>query len=217
MLEGWVDLRIIGARRTLHSQGWRRIRGTRRAVHWHRWIAGGDHVRWRDGWIRWEAFRGYGISWPEWGVGPRRPLVASQGGDTGVDFEPFTGAYLLKVTWVESRDMALEQCHALGELTLDALGVTTRREGLTMTVLLLASSPGGRTSGASRILRIALWVVGRVMLASGDGNLRSGDTDGTCLDFLASTTSTCFMRTAQTTRFCWTSIFSIVCLPPFST
>ena len=48
--------------------------------------------------------------------------------------------------------MALEQCHALEELTLNALGVATRREGLTVTVLLLASGTGGRASSASWIL-----------------------------------------------------------------
>ena len=55
------------------------------------------------------------------------------------------------------------------------------------------------------------------MLASGDGSLRSGDTDGTCLDFLASATSACLMRTAQTARLCWSSIFSVIRLSAFAT
>lgn len=152
MLEGWVNLWIIGAGGTLHAQGWGGIRRTWRAIHRHRWIAGRDHVRLWDRWIGWETFWGYRVSWSEWGVGPRLPLVARHGRDIRVDFEPFTGTYLVKVTWIESRDMALEQCHALVELTLNALGVATRRKGLTMSVLLLARSPGGRTSGASWIL-----------------------------------------------------------------
>jgi hypothetical protein len=48
--------------------------------------------------------------------------------------------------------MALEKRHALEELTLDAFGVATRREGLTMAVLLLARSTGGRTSSTPWIL-----------------------------------------------------------------
>lgn len=156
MLKGWVNLRIVGTRGGLHAQGWGRVGGAWRSIHWHRWIAGRDHVRLRDGWIRWKAFWGHGVSWSELGVRSCLPLVVGYSGDIGVDFEPFTGTHIIKVIQIESRDMALEERYALVKLTLDALGMTTRREGLTMTVLLLASSPGGRTSGASRILRIAL-------------------------------------------------------------
>lgn len=80
------------------------------------------------------------------------PLVTDQGGNTGVEFEPFASTYLLEIIYIETRNMALEQRHALEELTLDTLSVATRREGLTMTVLLLASSTCGRTSGTSWIL-----------------------------------------------------------------
>ena len=109
-------------------------------------------MRLRDGRVRWEAFRGHRVSWSEWGVGSRLPLVTNHGGSVGVDFEPFAGTYLVEIIQVKTWDMALEQRHGLLELTLNALSMATRREGLTMTVLLLASSAGGRASGTSRIL-----------------------------------------------------------------
>ena len=113
-------------------------------------------MRLRHGWVGWEAFWGNGVPWSEWGIGSRLPLVTGQGGSVGVDFEPFAGTYLFDVINVKPGNMALEQCHALEELTLDALSMATRREGLTMTILLLASGTGGRASGTSGILRIAL-------------------------------------------------------------
>ena len=109
-----------------------------------------------DGRIRREAFRWHGVSWSERGVRSRLPLVTGYGGNVGVDFEPFAGTYLLDIIEVKAGNMALEQRHALEELTLNALSVATRRKGLTMAVLLLASSTGGRASGTSWILRIAL-------------------------------------------------------------
>jgi len=54
-------------------------------------------VRLRDGWVRWEAFWGNGVTRSEGGVGSRLPLVTDQGGDIGVDFESFAGAYLLDI------------------------------------------------------------------------------------------------------------------------
>ena len=109
-------------------------------------------MRLRDGRVRREAFRGHGVSWSERGVGSRLPLVTNQGGNGRVDFESFAGTYLFEIIYIKTRNMALEQCHALEELTLDALGMATRREGLTMAVFLLASGTGGRTSSTSRIL-----------------------------------------------------------------
>ena len=106
----------------------------------------------RDGRVRWEAFWGHGVTRSEGRVGSRLPLVTDQGGDVGVDFETFAGAYLFEVIEVKTRNMALEQCHGLEELTLDSFGMATRREGLTVAVLLLASCTGGRTSGTSWVL-----------------------------------------------------------------
>ena len=54
-------------------------------------------MRLRDGRVRWEAFRGYGVAWSERGIGSRLPLVTNQGGNTGLDFEPFAGTYLIKI------------------------------------------------------------------------------------------------------------------------
>ena len=106
----------------------------------------------RDRRVRWEAFRGHGVSWSEWRVGPRLPLVAGHGGGVVVNFESFTDTYLVDIIYIKTRNMALEKRHALEELTLDAFGVATRRKCLTMAVLLLASSAGGRTSRTSWIL-----------------------------------------------------------------
>lgn len=36
-----------------------------------------------------------------------------------------------------------------------------------------------------------------------DGDLPSGSPGGTCLDFLAPTPRTCFVRPAQSSRLCW--------------
>lgn len=105
-----------------------------------------------DGRVRWEAFGGHGVSWPEWGVGSRLPLVTNQGGTVGIELDPLAGAYFVEIAWVKARNMALEERHTLEELTFNALGVATRRKGLAVTVLLLACSAGGRTSGASRVL-----------------------------------------------------------------
>ena len=54
-------------------------------------------MRLRDGRVRWEAFWGHGVSWSEWRVGSRLPLVTGQGGNVGVDFEPFAGTYILDI------------------------------------------------------------------------------------------------------------------------
>ena len=97
MLEGWMDLWVIGARRALHAQGWGWIRRARRPVHWHGRIAGRDHMWLRDGRVRWETFWGHGVTGSEGRVGSRLPLVTDQGGDVGVDFESFAGAYLLQI------------------------------------------------------------------------------------------------------------------------
>lgn len=102
--------------------------------------------------VGWKAFRRHGVSWSERGVGSRLPLVTGQGSNAGVDLEPFAGTHIVDIIYIKARNVALEQRHALEELTLNALSMATRREGLTMTVLLLASSAGGRTSGTSWIL-----------------------------------------------------------------
>jgi hypothetical protein len=70
-------------------------------------------MRLRDGRVRWEAFWGHGVSWSEWGVGSRLPLVTDHGGNIGVNFEPFAGTYLLEITWIKPGNMALEERHAL--------------------------------------------------------------------------------------------------------
>ena len=54
-------------------------------------------MRLRDGWVRWEAFRGHRFTRSEWGVGSRLPLVTYQGGNAGVDFKPFAGTYLVEI------------------------------------------------------------------------------------------------------------------------
>jgi len=113
-------------------------------------------MRLRDGRVGWEAFWGHGVAWSEGGIGSRLPLVTDHSGNTGVDFEPFAGTYLVEIVQIKPWNMTLEQRHALDKLALDALSIATRREGLTVTVLLLTSSTGGRASGTSWILRIAL-------------------------------------------------------------
>ena len=73
-----------------------------------------------------------------------------------IDFDALAGQDGIKVIEVEVWVVSLEERFALEELALDALGVSTGREGLAMAVFLVAGRAGGRAGGAPGMLRIAL-------------------------------------------------------------
>ena len=73
-----------------------------------------------------------------------------------IDFDALAGQDGIKVIEVEVWVVSLEERFALEELALDALGVSTGREGLAMAVLLMAGRAGGRAGGAPGMLGIAL-------------------------------------------------------------
>jgi hypothetical protein len=83
-----------------------------------------------------------------------------RGGDrrrsTGLDLDAFTGEELFQVFHFKARDTAFEKGITLGELVFEMFGVATEGESLTMPVFLVAGGSGGSTSGASRVLRVAL-------------------------------------------------------------
>ena len=65
-------------------------------------------MRLRDGWVRWEAFRGHGFTRSERRVWSRLPLVTYQGSNAGVDFETFASTYFVEIIQVKARNMALK-------------------------------------------------------------------------------------------------------------
>jgi hypothetical protein len=74
----------------------------------------------------------------------------------GLDLDAFTDEDLIQVVYVKARDTSFEEGIALGELVFEMFCVATRGESLTMPILLVAGGSGSRTSGTSRMFRVAL-------------------------------------------------------------
>ena len=74
----------------------------------------------------------------------------------GLELDTFTDEDLIQVFQIKVRDTAFEKGITLGELVFEMFGVATKGESLTMPVLLVAGGSSSCTSGASRVLRIAL-------------------------------------------------------------
>ena len=75
----------------------------------------------------------------------------------GLDLDAFADENVFQIFHFKARDAAFEKGIALGELVFEMLCMTTKGERLTMPILLMASSSGGCTSGASWMLGIALF------------------------------------------------------------
>ncbi len=81
------------------------------------------------------------------------------GGDgvvTNVEVNALTGEDVVEVIEVKCGVVPLEERFALEELALDALGVATGCEGLTVTIFLVARGAGGCASGEAGMLGVAL-------------------------------------------------------------
>lgn len=92
-------------------------------------------------------------TWLLWELWAR--LSEFRGGMT-VDLNPFPPTYLVEVCHSEIGNMTFQESIALSDLALDELGVTSKSEGLPMSVLLLARDAGSRARCTFRMFRVAL-------------------------------------------------------------
>jgi hypothetical protein len=92
-------------------------------------------------------------TWLLWELWAR--LRKFRGGMT-VDLNTLPPTYLVEVGHAEIRNMTLQESITLSDLALDELGVTSKSEGLPMSVLLLARDTGSRARCTFRMFRVAL-------------------------------------------------------------
>lgn len=83
-------------------------------------------------------------------------LSEFRGGMT-VDLDALPPTYLIKICHTEIRNMAFQESIALSDLALDELGVTSKSEGLSMSILLLTRDTGSRARCTFRMFRVALY------------------------------------------------------------
>lgn len=82
-------------------------------------------------------------------------LSEFRGGMT-VDLDALPPTYLVEVGHTEIRNMTFQESIALSDLALDEFGVTSKSEGLPMSVLLLARDTGSRARCTFRMFRVTL-------------------------------------------------------------
>lgn len=93
-------------------------------------------------------------TWLLWELWVR--LSEFRGGMT-VDLDALPPTYLIKICHTEIRNMAFQESIALSDLALDELGVTSKSEGLSMSILLLTRDTGSRARCTFRMFRVALY------------------------------------------------------------
>lgn len=77
-------------------------------------------------------------------------------GGMSVDLNALPPTYLIEVGHTEIRDMTFQESIALSDLALNELGMTSKSEGLPMSVLLLARDTSSRARCTFRMFRITL-------------------------------------------------------------
>lgn len=137
---------------------WRRakLEDGRRTV----WIHGRGHLSrrgrgeyLRSGSIWGSCSRSRLLLWSSW----LKLITGSWGGrGDGSHIDSLANEEVVNLIQVEIGEMALEERLALRELELDAFGITSWGEGLSMAVLLVTSRSRGCASSAFRMLGIAL-------------------------------------------------------------
>jgi hypothetical protein len=103
-----------------------------------------------------------------------------------VDIDALSRKNLIKIVHIETRDMTFQKHITLDQLLLDALGVPSGDQGLSVPILLMAGSTSSSTSRTSGMLGIALirTLSGLELAREGGGSCRRCHPTGLALIFL---------------------------------